>query len=272
MHPDSTILFSLCQDSWNGALVAKKSIKVIDLTVCGIIMRLIMKNQAPRWGGQATRGLLAGILVSALLLAGGNQLQAQAAPGDQLQAPATPGVHVPVFNSGTAFEDMNLYSDTQLGAPAGTFLNIGESGVDQNNCRVYIPFSISAANAALIKSASHVVLYVYLSSNSYMEGFTADLYAYPSRNTDKLLAQNGDYSGGTLLAASVMTEGTTAGWVAMDVTPFAASETKAGHTALVFKLQVHEAGLPVADQKQNNFALKSADDGPETAPYLAIVP
>ncbi|HTJ77411.1 MAG TPA: hypothetical protein VL357_00280 [Rariglobus sp.] len=176
---------------------------------------------------------------------------------------------VPVYNSGSAYEDRILYSDTSLGTPFGSVLNIGESGIDNNNSRSYIPFSISSTNATLIQGSADVVLHAYLSGNANMAGYTVDLYGYNNRGST-LVAQNGDYSGGTLLASSVITSSTPTGWVSFDITQFAIQQVDAGNTALAFKFQIHEAGMPKLDGKQNTFAFKPADQGTATAPYLVI--
>ena len=183
-----------------------------------------------------------------------------------LQLRATPQTtsRFDVYINGSAYEDRYLYSDTSFGTTAGTGLIIGESGVDTNNSRAYIPFSAGAMH-----DCSSAILYVYVYANANMSGFTANLYGYGNRG-GTLVAQTGDYSGGTLLASSVITSSTAVGWVAIDVTSFVSQQIAAGNTALDFKFQIQQSGLPLVDSKQNSFALKAADSGTSTAPYLLV--
>jgi len=175
---------------------------------------------------------------------------------------------VPVATVGASFADCNLYSDTSLGTPGGAVLNVGESGVDNNNCHVYVPFSASSANVSSIQAAANVTLLMYLRGNS-AASYSVDLYGYSNRGSATGAAM-GDYSGGTLLAGNVLDGTAQVGWKAFDVTDFVQQQVDAGNTAICFKLQVHQSGLPNGDGHQTNFAFAPADGGPTTAPYLEV--
>ncbi len=145
---------------------------------------------------------------------------------------------------------------------------MGESSADENEIRLWIPFTLDASDRVDIANAVSVTLSFNLQSSGNVANFDVDLYGYNGRTS--AVAVNSDYEApATLLVNDALTSASAAGVYAFDVTSFAKTESAIAGSIIGFRLQMDPATLPNTDGLWNRYVIALSES--TTPPQLTIV-
>lgn len=153
-------------------------------------------------------------------------------------------------------------------ASGNTAYQMGESSADQNEVRLWIPFTLSTADRTDIANADSVSFSFNLQSLGNVSAFNVDLHGFSGRTS--AVAVNSDYEAATtLLVDNALTASSPVGAYSFDVTNFARTQSAIPGSVIVFRLQMDPATLPNNDGLWNRYVIALSES--TTPPQLTIV-